>query len=116
MEFVYSINNQDFGTLDDKLTEIESDYEEGEITHIYKAVKVPYRHSDFISGSDVTEKITDSAYDSADEFSENYCTEIEKHKKELEEVILKYLNENITQPDFYQVKDIEKLEIGKINE
>jgi len=117
-EYVYSLNEQDFYDLEDIETKIEdvemereSNFEPDEITHIYRATPIRYTHKDFITGHLITEDITNDAYEAGGEYSEDYISEIENHSKQIAELVSKYLDDNASQPNFYTVKNVEKISI-----
>lgn len=109
-EIVYSIKGEIFDTLKNILGELKNSDDENTTT-IYRGVKIPYSHSNFIDGNNIIEDIVNSAYDAFDDMSDNYCAELEaeEHTKNLEKIVLDYLNKNVKQPDFFGVKDIEKV-------
>jgi hypothetical protein len=113
-EYVYSANNIDYMDLEDILEEIKY---EPEIKEIYKGVKISFQHSDFFNASEVIENITESAYGTVDEYSDNYCDELEdkKHEENISSLILDYLNKNVSQPGFFQVEDVKKINISELN-
>lgn len=115
-DYVYSLNEQDFNDLESIEHSIDSDYEPGEITHVYRATPVRYTHKDFIDGQMITEDIANSACEEGGEYSEDYCSEVENHSKQMAELVSIYLDNNVSQPNFYTVKDIEKIKITDIQD
>ena len=99
-DYVYSLNKQDFCDLEDIEHSIDSEYEPGEITHVYRAIPVRYSHKDFIDEHMITEDIVNSACETGGEYSEDYCSEIENHSKQIAELVSNYLNDNAAQPNF----------------
>ena len=106
MEKVYSIDGENFKSWE----EIEEEIKNKDIKEIYEGEKVQKKHFDYIDGDDIIEMMTNRAYDDFDDFAENYCKELEEpeHKKEIEKLILNYLNKNVKQPDFFEVENIRK--------
>jgi hypothetical protein len=115
-EKVYSVNEDEFYELDEILDLIESDYEPGEITEIYVADKNPILHSNFVDGISIVENITNLVYDNWEEMSDDYCAELEikEHTKNIENIVLDYLNKNVQQPRFYEALNIKKISLSEL--
>jgi len=115
-EKVYSVNENEFYELDEILDLIESDYEPGEITEIYVADKNPILHSRFVDGISIVEDITNLVYDNWEEMSDDYCAELEmkEHTKNIENIVLDYLNKNVQQPRFYEAFNIKKILLSEL--
>lgn len=111
-KFAYSLNEEDFFSLDEILDKLE-DEDGDDATHVYKGTCVHYKHSDFFSADDIIEEMTDRAYQEGDDFSDNYCSELElkEHKEKLTKIVLEYLDANVAQPSFYTVKDVVKMTV-----
>lgn len=123
-QFVYSLDEERYYDLDDILEQIEN--ENLDIETIYRGIKIPYTHSDFICGKEIIESIKDRAYEQSEEYSGNYISQFDdKSKTEhkdyhivIERLIAKYLDEVIPQPNFFKVENIKKVllsEIKKVN-
>ena len=115
-EFAYSLNSEEFFSFDEILDKLED--EDGEdATHVYKGTCVHYKHADFFNASDIIERMTNRAYEEGDDFSDDYCSELElkEHKEKLTKIVLEYLDANVSQPSFYTVKDVVKITIEDLN-
>jgi hypothetical protein len=120
-EYVYSLNEDEFMNLEDIENEIDernSEEENIKITHVYRGEKVVQTHSMFVSGSDFIERITSMACEIGGEFSESYCSDIEskEHEKNIEKLVVDYLNKNEQQPNFYLVENVKEIPIAEITE
>lgn len=112
-DFVYSLNNERYYHLDEILEQVDENTK-----FVYRGVKNLYTHSDFIDGGVIIETITDSAYDTADEYSENYISHLEEKGKDyhlvIKRLILEYLNKTVPQPDFFRVEKVEKIAMSEL--
>lgn len=112
-ELVFAINDEWTGDVN----YICDCLEDGEIETVEVGIKVPIYHKDLINLRYLTEQMEEYAYDMAEEYSESYLKDLTTEKaKELEELIINWLNENVKQPTFYQVKgekEISKVEFLK---
>lgn len=115
-ELLYSLNEDEFYELDELLDLIKYDYQDEIITNIYVGEKNPVFHSNFVCGSSIIEDITNRAYENFDDLTDNYCGELEtkEHYKNIEKVILEYLNENISQPNFYEILNVRKVPLSEV--
>lgn len=119
MEYVYSLSEDEFMDIDaitDEIDETNSEEDNIKVTHVYRGEKVPQYHADFFDVDSLIEDMTNRAYDNFDEHSDNYCNNLEdkKHALNLQKVILDYLNENVKQPDFYSVENVQKITVEEI--
>lgn len=107
-EYVYSLNDEKYMELDEFLDYIE---EFDDIEYVYVASKKPYTHSDFIDARDLIDEVCNRAYEEADDISDVYisCVEEKKHTEALQKIIEEYFNKNIQQPNFFTVKNVEKI-------
>ncbi len=111
-EFAYSLNGEDFFSLDAILGKLED--EDGEdATHVYKGTCVHYKHADFFIADDIIDAMTDRASHEGDDYSENYCSELElkEHKDKLTKIVLEYLDANVEQPSFYTIENVVKMTV-----
>ena len=100
-QLVFSINEK----WTDDVDYICDCLEDEEIETIKVGIKVPIYHKDLINLRYLTEQMEEYAYDMAEEYSESYLKDLTTEKaKELEELIINWLNKNVKQPTFYQVK------------
>ena len=59
----------------------------------------------------------EQAYEIADEYAEDYLNDLTTEKaKELESLILDWLNKNIKQPNFFSVKNEKEITIKEFRE
>lgn len=102
---VYSLDEERFYELDDIIDIVDSEYEEHEKSEliIYEGVKSEYTHEDFLRVDWLIKNMKDLAWEES-EYSDSYLSNFSYHKeKELEQVILNWFNDNIEQPNFFQV-------------
>ncbi len=111
-EKVYSRDGEVYDDLDlimDELCNYE-DLNIGDTVEIYEAVAVKAKHSDFIHGFQIIEGMMEQAYDEHGEWSENYLDDLGREKvKELELLVINWLNKNTSAPTFYKVTDVKKI-------
>lgn len=102
VDYVFNVN--DYWT--DDVDYIKQIIDEDEITSLQIAEKVSVFHRDIFNIRYVTEEMQDDAYEIADEYAEDYLRDLTTEKaKELEELILDWLNKNVSQPNFFTVKN-----------
>ena len=120
MEYVYSLNEDDYNDLEDienEIDEINSEYDNVKIDFVYRGEKVIQTNSMFVNGSDIIENITDRAYDSGGEWSGRYCEDLESkvHRDNIEKLVIDYLDKNGINPSFYLVENVKKIPIEEIH-
>lgn len=107
---VFSINNENY--YDDIQYVLECFKENLELKEIYVAEKIEIFHKDVLNESNITslqETLEDNAIDLS-EYGDNYLNDLNEIKrKELQEVILNWMNNNLTQPQWFNVKNIKKI-------
>ena len=117
MEKVYSLNETNYYTYDDLLEQIEND--NSDVEYVYVGIKIPYTDADFINGKEIIESIQNRAYEESEDYSGNYISQFDDKSKTvhkdlhlvIERLISDYLNKTISQPDFFKVKNVEKITI-----
>lgn len=113
-ELVFAINEEWTDDIDYICDCLEDDED---IETVTIGIKVPIYHKDLIKLRYLTEEMEEHAYEMAEEYSESYLKDLTTEKaKELEELIVDWLNINVKQPTFYQVKcekEISKVEFLK---
>ncbi len=109
--YVFNIND----TWTDDVDYIEHLIEELEINPedtIEIAEKVPVLHKNIFNLRYLTEEMQDNAYEIADEYSEDYLKDLTAEKaKELECLIVDWLDANIEQPNFFTVKNEKQITV-----
>lgn len=120
MEYVYSLNEDDYMDIDElenEIDEINSEDENIKVTHVYRGEKIVQTNSMFVNGSDIIENITDRANDSGGEWSERYCEDLESkvHRDNIEKLVVDYLDKNGINPSFYLVENVKKIPIEEIH-
>lgn len=115
-EFVYSLDNEWFDDFDSVMDFVNSEYEPGSRVTLYKGRPVPVTHEDvvkrcFFKGH-LLEFLQEAAYDEYGEVAENYLTDLGEGDEEsiIDEIVI-FLNENVKEPNFYTVKDVEEIEV-----
>lgn len=123
MEYVYSLNDEDYydiETIFDQLNEMCAD--SGKAINydmeIYKAEKVVKKHSDFVDISSLLERMSEIAYESG-EYAERYCDDLDSISKEhmkvlkllISPLIDEHLNNVIGEPSFYTIANAIKIKL-----
>lgn len=107
----YSIDEETYYSRDcvaDMLENGDTD----EVDCVYVGEKVEFKHKDFIFATDVLCEARERAYDKVSEWCEGYLDAIPKEKLEqLNELILKWFNENVEQPTFFTVKNVKRITV-----
>ena len=79
--------------------------------------KVPVLHKDVFKLIYLTEEMQVQACEIADEYSEDYLKDLTTEKaKELEALILDWLNKNVQQPNFFTVKNEKEITVKEFRE
>ena len=116
IDYVFNIND----TWTDDVDYIEHFIEELEFNltdTIGIGERVQILHKDIFNLRYLTEEMQDQAYEMADEYSEDYLSELTFGKAdELEELILLWLNKNVKQPNFFNVKNEKEITIKEFRE
>ncbi|MEL0625045.1 hypothetical protein V6238_18375 [Marinomonas arenicola] len=101
----YSHNDETFQSdLSDTYSEIESESDIGDEITILVGMSEPKAHSDFVSIDDLIDGAQQRAYEYAPEHADDYLDDIDKEKrKELEKIVINWLNKNTEQPSFWGV-------------
>ena len=109
MEYVYSLNEEDWMDLDSLKDRINDKYYHGGKVEVFKGKQKALEHKDFISISRFIEDIQERAWDECGEFSEDYLDDITPDAiLGLDKLLLDWFNASAAQPKFYHVVDIEK--------
>ena len=115
-DYVFNIND----TWTDDVDYVEHLMEELEYNltdTIEIGEKVPVLHRDIFNLRYLTEEMQEQAYEIADEYAEDYLNDLTTEKaKELESLILDWLNKNIKQPNFFNVKNEKEITIKEFRE
>lgn len=104
IDYVFNIN--DYWTDDvDYVEHFLEELEYNLTDTIEIGERVPVLHSDIFNLKYITEEMQEQAYEIADEYSEDYLTDLTSEKaEELEKLILNWLNTNVNQPNFFTVR------------
>ena len=108
---VFSSNGEEYNDDADYIKDnIENDTET-----IYVADKIEKTHSAYLNIDNLLESMADRAWDDANELAESYCDTLNKidkdHKKNIEKLIIDYMNKHISQPSFYHVDNVRKISV-----
>ena len=103
IDYVFNINDYWYDDvdyvehfLDEHEFSLEDTIEIGE--------RAPVLHSDIFDLKHLIEEMREQAYEIADEYSEDYLTDLTSEKaEELQSLILNWLNTNVNQPNFFTV-------------
>ena len=116
INYVFIINN----TWTDDVDYVEHFIEELEYNlndTIEIGESVPVLHKDIFNLRYLKEEMQDNAYDIADEYSEDYLKDLTTEKaKELEVLILDWLDKNVKQPNFFTVKNEKEITVKEFRE
>lgn len=116
INYVFIINN----TWTDEVDYVEHFIEELEYNlndTIEIGESVPVLHKDIFNLRYLKEEMQDNAYDIADEYSEDYLKDLTTEKaKELEVLILDWLDKNVKQPNFFTVKNEKEISVKEFRE
>ena len=116
INYVFNIND----TWTDDVDYVEHFIEELEFSPedtIEIGERVPVLHKDIFNLRYLTEEMQDHAYEMADEYVEDYLKDLTYSKaEELEDLILDWLNKNIKQPNFFNVKNEKEITIQVFRE
>lgn len=108
VNYVFSLNGEDY--------ECDTDYIKENIANhniVYVAKREDREHKHFI---DVKTMLTDmqERADGESEWADDYLIDANKeHIKNIEELILGYMNENLTQPGFFTVENVQKISVAE---
>lgn len=103
-KIVYSTNQENYtNDIDWILCQLEED---SEINTIYVAERVDVLHKDIFNVNRLIENLEDDAYDLCDDWSFNYLSEFKdtNKKQEFQDLILNWMNNNLSQPNWFTVK------------
>lgn len=112
-DYVFNVNDywtDDVDYIDDSIDDLE-------LENIEVGERVPVLHRDIFNLRYLTEEMQEQAYEMADEYAEDYLNDITTEKaKELELLILDWLDKNINQPNFYNVKNEKEISVKEFRE
>ena len=115
MSKCYSENEYYFQEIDKEyfISNLESDYSEGEEIHFFEGDVKRLNHSDFVNCADeVIEIIKDCAFENAGDNSENYlCDVSDKAKAELNSLISGWLEHHFLAPTFFIVNNVKTISV-----
>jgi len=113
-EYIYSIDGEDFDEWDTITDMVDSDNEPGVKVVIFRGKPIQVKHIDHVLPviDTIIENIQQHAYDEDGDYAENYLTDLSDPKAiELANVIAEYLNEEIIQPLYHRVGEVEEITI-----
>lgn len=112
-DYVFNVNDcwtDDADYIDDSIDDLE-------LENIGVGERVPVLHRDIFNLRYLTEEMQEQAYEMADEYAEDYLNDLSTEKaKELEVLILDWLNKNVQQPNFYNVKNEKEISVKEFRE
>ena len=102
-KLVFSTNQENYS---DDIDWILHQFEEDpEIDSVYVAERVEVLHKDIFNINHLIDNLEDTAYELCDEWSDNYLKDLTTDKKkEFEDLILNWMNINLSQPNWFTVK------------
>lgn len=111
---VYSLDEEYYYDRDDIECMIEGSEEPVET--LYQGETAPHFHTDFLNTNQLIENMQERAYECG-EFAEGYLDDFnEENKQKFKEHILEFLNQNITQPTFFNVEKTKMISIQEFND
>lgn len=109
-EYAYSLDDETYEDLDCIMDILSDENREGTSVSVFKGTKKHYTHNHFVNARSIIEDIQCVAYDSGKEFSEDYLGDLSaKDYKELEALIVAWLDKKAEQPTFFAVENIERV-------
>lgn len=115
-DYVFNINDywtNDVDYVEHFLEELEYNFEDT----IEIGERVTVLHKDIFNLRYLKEEMQDASYEIADEYADDYLKDLTTEKaKELESLILNWLNENIEQPNFFNVKNEKEITTKEFRE
>ena len=116
IDYVFNINDtwtDDVDYVEHYINELEFSPEDT----IEIGERVTVLHKDIFNLRDLIEDMQDNAYEIGDEYAEDYLKDLTYSKaEELEDLILDWLNKNIKQPNFFNVKNEKEITIKEFRE
>lgn len=116
IDYVFNINDtwtEDVDYVEHYINELEFSPEDT----IEIGERVTVLHKDIFNLRDLIEDMQDHAYEMGDEYAEDYLKDLTYSKaEELEDLILLWLNKNINQPNFFNVKNEKEITIKEFRE
>jgi len=113
IEYAYSTNEEDFKTSCEIIDDLD---ENPDVEVIYAGEKVLYTHLSFVSSDNLLENMANNAYEYG-EYAESYSSELDslekEHKDNLDKLIAEYLDNNLAQPTFFTVKNVNKITVAE---
>ena len=110
-KFAYSLDEERYYSAD-CVADILENGGNNEEACIYVGEKVQFAHKDFIFATDVLWEAKERAYNEVGEWCEGYLDSIPKEKLEqLNELVLKWFDENVKQPTYFTVKNVKKITV-----
>lgn len=113
IDYVFNINDcwtDDVDYIDDSIDDLE-------LENIEIGERVPVLHQDIFNLRYLTEEMQEQAYEMADEYSEDYLKDLTTEKaKELETLIINWLDKNVNQPNFFNVKNEKEISVQEFRE
>lgn len=115
-DYVFNINDywtDDVDYVEHFLEELEYDSTD----KIEIGERVPVLHRDIFNLKYLTEEMQEHAWELAEEHSDNYLSVLNPDKRrELDELILNWLNINVNQPEFFTVKNEKEITVQEFRE
>jgi hypothetical protein len=115
-DYVFNINDywcDDVDYVEHHLQELE--YNSTDKIEIGE--RVPVLHRDVYNLIHLTDGMLDEAYELADEYSADYLCDLTADKqRELDELILEWLDKNINQPNFFTVKGEKEITVQEFRD
>lgn len=119
---IYCYAQYEEGPYQDSESDVVRDTLEGfvrcEAVTIWRGVKIPKRHSDFISfnADDIIERMSESAFEECGEVADDYLPPLspkQEHSLEIHmnNAATKWFNQHIPQPTFWVADELEQVEV-----
>lgn len=110
-EKCYSLNGEDYRSdIEDIFDDIKCEHEVGDEVSYFEAETKKQTHQDFLIIDRLIEDMQEQAYGVAPEYADDYLDDLSNEKKmELQELVLKWLNDNAKQPTFFMCENPEEI-------
>lgn len=110
---VYSCIDSEFTeSWENILHELSENHPDGTIVPVLKGVSVPVTHKQLIRAAALIIDMQERAFAAFDDTTCMYLSDIDKpHIDKLQRLLTDWFDKNIKQPTFYNVKNIEEIEV-----
>ena len=112
-DYVFNVNDywtDDVDYVDDSIDDLE-------LENIEIGERVPVLHRDIFNLRYLTEEMQEQAYEIAYDYADDYLKDLTAEKaKELDVLILDWLDKNVQEPNFFNVKNEKEITVKEFRE